>query len=368
MKLHFWPNEKQELLLKAVFGQSELAANCLREWHEKFSLSDLDASTRAILPFVIQSFPMFKIEPNIFKRYQQYYQMTWLENSLKFNKLFEIINLLTQQNIKICLLKGAAMLLYFYKNMGMRPGMNDIDILIKEEDLPKAIDILKGFGFSPEDFFEYKGEELEKKIKAEGFTTQGLHAITYRHENLEIDLHWKLMSLVKESTFDHLFSEMNEVTLFNNKVYVLSAEAQLFHSCIHGMNQMSEDGKCWWVIDALYLIKQHNINWNKIFLLSQQYRLVGFIKDFIYYIKTIDSSMVLKEEVNCFLSRKPDFFQRIFYRMQISRIPLVRKISFYSRIYLNCGAFGGFPKFIRGYFGISGSLFQFMFKKVWKNI
>ncbi|GEM_PF-3644467 len=377
-----WPNEKQKLLMQVAFGDPSLAQEYFQQWNAKYGLSDLDAPTRAILPMVIQSIQQLKhgiVSDDLIKRYQRYYQQVWFDNSVKLKQAFEVITLFNQHHIKVCLLKGASMLLYYYKNMGMRPAISDFDILICKKDIPKAIHLLRTLTFNPQCFFEWTGIRFENHLLHTPEVMEYVHAITYRKGKLDVDMHWKCMHVShQDASFESLFSDMRVTTIFNNQTYVFSPELQVFHTCVHGMMQMSHQGKFWWIMDILYILThyQHPFDWNKLYDIAKKHGSLDYIRDFINYVEQLNPSLIKPNDVACFKRNSTDTLKssNLMHRIQTSRFRLLRKPFFYISIYLTStknksilAKMRHFPTFVRTYFGIEKSLFTFMLKKIIKN-
>lgn len=352
--------EKHQLLFKAAFGPEHIIKSAFDQWMQQYSLTDLDWSSRFILPLLVQYFPE---KPKVFDKFTRYYQQTWLDNLKRIDQLKFLINDFHKHSIPVCLLKGTAMLLFYYKNFGMRPGISDTDMLVPMGKLTDAIKILKEHGYRPVSTFRHSGHAFEKRVMDRDANIMRYHhAITYQKGNDNIDLHWKCSPLIKNSYYEALSPNMQKLVLEGNPVYALSPEYQIMHISLHGVTQISDWKKTWWIIDLLYLLKsgKHVINWEKLYALVKQYHSEPF---FIEAMKTIydinpqliplsDSSLskrlptskFLQYQNNLMQSSRKTLRQLGFYSCLFSRshTPFRLKSFFHSFIFLK--AFFGFQR------------------------
>ena len=87
----------------------------------------------------------------------------------------------TQQGgIETMLLKGAALLILFYKDAGLRP-MTDVDLLVRRDQANRAIQLLTSLGWKS----KYSSPEALIPFEQAGEFRNG--------DNQSLDLHWCLM-------------------------------------------------------------------------------------------------------------------------------------------------------------------------------
>lgn len=327
--------EKHQLLFKAAFGPEHITKSAFDQWMQQYSLTDLDWSSRFILPLLVQYFPE---KPKVFDKFTRYYQQTWLDNLKRIDQLKFLINDFHMRSIPVCLLKGTAMLLFYYKNFGMRPGISDTDMLVPRDKLIDAIKILKEHGYRPVSTFRHSGHAFENHVmQGDANVMRYHHAITYQKGNDNIDLHWRCSPLIKGSYYEGLATNMQKLVLEGNPVYALSPEYQVMHISLHGVTQISDCKKTWWIIDLLYLLKskKHVINWEKLCAVVKQYHSEPFFIEamkVIYDInphllplspsslaKTLPASKLLRWQNNLMQSSRKTLRQLGFYSCLFSR-------------------------------------------------
>lgn len=131
---------------------------------------------------------------------------------MRFTSVVGIIRGLFQKNgIKFILLKGAV-LRGFYPETWQRTSC-DIDALVHEEDLPKAISVLTGFGF------------ITDGVK-------GYHDVSLFYGNVHLELHYNALESVP--TIDGLLSKIWDYTVnVNGCEFALTPEYFVFYHIAH---------------------------------------------------------------------------------------------------------------------------------------
>ena len=113
------------------------------------------------------------------------YYATVAYNTLLFGALHTILQSYKSENLPVIVLKGAALALDLYHDIGLRP-MSDIDLLIQQADLDRAVAIMRRLGY----------------IDQTQDQTPGLHEMADYHIGLiggprnlvRVELHWGLVS------------------------------------------------------------------------------------------------------------------------------------------------------------------------------
>ena len=353
-------SKKHKLLFQASFLEKEEALIALNEWKKHYQRSDLDWTTRSILPLLVQRLPKNMTD---FDRYRSYYQQTWLLNLVKLARLKKILNDLANADVPVCLLKGTTMLVYYYKNMGMRPGMSDVDLLIQKSALPRAMKVLESHGMVPSSVYRHTGPEFRNLIsKRDSCVLKYHHAINYNILDMNIDLHWRVSPYIKSSSFDNLRERMQVIPLGEKFVYMLSPEEHFIHTCFHGIAQISSHCKLWWVIDILYLLanKKDLFDWESVFKLSQSYKVDAYVMHALIVISEIN----IKLSPDTLLMRYQESlitkFRCIQFSLHHHKIKFVKQFCCYY--YLFCSNQSSklnyfnpilFVRFIKSYFGFS---------------
>jgi Uncharacterised nucleotidyltransferase len=164
-------------------------------------------------------------------------------------------------------LKGAALLLRFYKDLGVRP-MADFDVLVPVAQTEAAVAVLVERGWHGHRPLHLLSEEHRAPF----------HGIGYQHADkpLGCDLHWHVMHMNLDARYDAPMWEAAEALQVGGaQSYALSAEHQLVRILSNGC--INEGGtNMRWLPDALVVLKHEPaFDWDR---LVQQCQLLEFVQ------------------------------------------------------------------------------------------
>src|ERR1700730_5129597 len=142
------PTPDQELLLQACFLDGPDAIAAWTQWRGHVDPEQLDEDSSRLLPMLYDALRKHGISDPGMGRLKNAYRQTWYDNTLRFHLAATVLRALHEAGIQTMLLKGPALVLRYYGDVGLRP-MEDVDILVPTHLGPAAIDILKGLGWTP---------------------------------------------------------------------------------------------------------------------------------------------------------------------------------------------------------------------------
>lgn len=199
------------------------------------------------------------------------------KNIMSIERFRNIANSLKNAGIDFIPLKGLSLCSRVYKDDGLRP-MDDIDILIKEEDLRKTKDILFTCGLEPERT-EYQSvihaalEAYSSKewIENSRERTDEVHFRDFNN-GFMIDLHWNLMVIGSKRQFDmgKIWGRGVEGNVSGIPCRFLSQEDELLHLIFHLIEKHLVKGnggvRLIWLVDIVYFLTvfQDKIDWSYI--------------------------------------------------------------------------------------------------------
>ncbi|MDG2274123.1 MAG: nucleotidyltransferase family protein [Halioglobus sp.] len=297
-----WPNAVQKLLLKAaIFPQDDAE----RYWHtflQQHDLQHLDHGCNQILPMVYINLKDRLSNDTDKWTCKSAYKHVWASNHILMFDLKNLLLQLKRENIRVCLLKGAAYIGHYFPDYGMRT-MGDIDILVSPADIEKLNNCLESNGYNVSS--NYTGADargLQQVFKATPFVNA---------RGTEIDAHQYLSTYVGDPTFNEiLWATSHPIDLFeiDNAVYVLNPACQLIHTVIHGL-QYAPESSIRWITDAAYLLRDHMdaIDWQQLLSICQEYHLNLPLKMALIY---------LREELN---QPVPDHIISYFKNVKITK-------------------------------------------------
>lgn len=185
-------------------------------------------------------------------------------NSLLLEQLDDVLARLHAIGVAPILLKGAALVRTVYDDAGTRP-MADVDLLLREADVPAALRELAVLGYAADEPFSYFGEVVAHK--------QGRLIA-------DIDLHWNLIGLPHYQKLippDWLWQTARPVEAGEVHGLVLGPEAQILHLCAHMVVQhRSEEPRLLWLQDVAEVLHAvaGELDWEELLARGQAYDLV----------------------------------------------------------------------------------------------
>ena len=150
-----------------------------------------------------------------------------IARNLRFQaELGKVLRTLYTQEIAAIVLKGSALLEPVYRDIGLRP-MGDLDILVDDDNLAFADDLVKGLGYSPS-----ANDEIQQKTRDEHrhfpalFSPDGIVTVEIHRHIVRPDspLHFNLSGLRDRAP---------EATIAGAQALVLAPEDLITHLCIH---------------------------------------------------------------------------------------------------------------------------------------
>jgi len=193
--------------------------------------------------------------------------------NLRFlHRLEDVVSHLTAEGVPVILLKGAALAETVYRNASVRP-MVDLDLLMRQEDVPTALRVLSVMGYEPAHaehragyLFTYKNEMVLVEIG---------------EVKAPIEIHWSLFGPLYYQhavPLDWFWQTALPVRIGNASAWMLGPEAQVLHLCGHMPLQHSGEGgpRLLWLHDVAEVIAfyQEQIDWDQVLARAQAYDLV----------------------------------------------------------------------------------------------
>ena len=228
------------------------------------------------------------------------YRRTWCANQLLLKELETVVGAFESAGIETLILKGAALLALHYRDPGARP-MQDLDLLIRPADLPRARQILEGLGWSR--------LRPSAPISHCGDYTDG-------RRNL-LDLHWTVMrrNIADADDPDHWASAV-PVLINKTPTKALDATNQLLHACVHGL-VWNPVHSLRWVADCLVVIRTapEGIDWPRFLALARRTHRTYACRAALGYLAESFAAPVPLEILRGLKDSSPTFEERLLYFM-----------------------------------------------------
>lgn len=241
------PTEEQTLLLRAALlhGPESLAA--WQEWRAAVDMDRLDGGSFQLLPLLYQNLAAQEVSDPSLGRFKGVHHQTWYRNQLLFGKMATLLRSMEEAGVQTMLLEGAALVLEYYKDPGLRP-MDGSDVAVRPAQLPVALKVLAGTGWAP------------RRLSVEAFTpgylaTRHAHSFEDR-EGTQLHLHWHVLFECRYSGADDAFwEEALAVTIGGAASCALNPRHQLIQICTH-VAEWNPTRSLQWVADAMFLMRE----------------------------------------------------------------------------------------------------------------
>lgn len=279
-RLSYLPSLEHKLLLKAGLLQDERAKEAWQAWTARVRLpSDaVDGGTYRLLPLVYRNLTELGFQDASLALLKGIHRRTWYENQLRLRLLAELLDRFREAGIPTLVLKGAALALRYYDDVGLRP-MDDVDVLVPTERASEAIALLHRLGWREK---PYRGmRHVDSKVIA------ARHSWEFSNESGDrVDLHWHaLFTSCFPGADEPFWHDAEPLTVGNTSSLALNATDALVHTCAHGA--------CWnplppvrWVSDAIYILRSgaHRIAWQRFVDLAQWLGVTLQVRDSLDYL------------------------------------------------------------------------------------
>lgn len=157
------------------------------------------------------------------KLYQTYLP-TATQNMLTLHNAEILLNAFQKVSIPAVGLKGVFLIEHVYPDIGART-MNDIDLLVKKQDLPKCLEVMQELGYRTTTYFSLADENIDTK-----------HVPPMeRPGGALVELHWTLLEEDEPFTIDAeaLWERMVPARIANVDAFALGVEDLILHLCLH---------------------------------------------------------------------------------------------------------------------------------------
>ncbi len=272
------PTPVQELLLKAILGPEEKRTAAWEHWQATADVNNLDAGSHRLLPLLWQSLVERGAEHPEMATLKGVYRRAWYQNQMHFHQAGELLKALHAAGIETMVLKGAALTLLHYRNVGLRP-MDDLDIAVRRAQAAQAVDLLFASGWIAE-VTPLKGFEAPTYFAKFGWTpkrrrreafTGAYFDVRHAHgfvspQNTRVDLHWRVLQEEYTAEVDEVFWQDGiPLELGGAATRALGPADQLLHACAHAA-RWNPVPPVRWVADAEAVLRSTGsaLDWERL--------------------------------------------------------------------------------------------------------
>jgi Uncharacterised nucleotidyltransferase len=272
----FWPSADEEALLGAALLADEAARSAWRRVEPKLDIDRAPGHVIRILPLLGSNLRAVDVETPIAPRLRGMYRKTWMYNNVLLARTADIVRELDEAEVPSMVLKGCAIALGYYGDLGLRP-MGDIDLMVKPSDIGAAVERLTSDGWT--DYTERKPG---------GTVFRHTHAYSlWKGGDVGCDLHWMIgehMLLGPGEDPTPLFwPAARRLEVAGVSMLALSPTDQLLHVILHGA-QPHNASRLQWIADATMILRSAEVDWDRFEELSIRVRDTIRISDALAYL------------------------------------------------------------------------------------
>lgn len=180
--------------------------------------------------------------PELSSLYRAQYMQNYLSATLRMKELINMLGCLRDKDIETILLKGAALTMTVYRDLGLRP-MQDIDLLIRRDELARATATLCDLGYQ-----RYRPLGPPAQARTDDFHGEVAYVKNCGF-TVAIEPHWTLGHKYPYSgriNVDGLWQRAKRARFKGVDAPVLCPEDSLIHLCLH----LFQHGQDFWLVPA----------------------------------------------------------------------------------------------------------------------
>ena len=194
------------------------------------------AATQRVTPLVFHRLKKKGLEQVVPSEVYASLRDVYLQNIVRIMKISAqsrlVMKALNAVDIPTIPLKGIVLANSIYESIGLRE-MSDFDLLVPQEKLARAVDILTGMGYKP-----------SQPFYLDSFIQTGKHLPGFiKKDHVTIEIHWNITSPSMSYSIEpqELWDHAMPVQILDYETLMLSPEDLLLHICLHTSYQHQFD-------------------------------------------------------------------------------------------------------------------------------
>jgi len=208
-------------------------------------------------------------------------EATLFQNLLVKHETDSVLRMFEANQVDVFIMKGVYFSEKYYGNVGAR-GTTDIDLLVKPDQVARAIPVIREAGF----------EIFERNNTA--------HHALYKRKNqngvaIYIELHWCLSAEDNERIdYESIWNRSECLSNFSH-IKVMAYEDTLYAICLHGINHQMKSLR--YFLDIIQLVQSHpnRIDWNGLLERARFERTLNRIRMALYLVRQLFPSVMLPD-------------------------------------------------------------------------
>lgn len=259
---HLWPTPQQLLLLDAALADRSRALEAYAQWRASIDLdAEFSPAVLRLLPAVYENLRAAGLADPLMGRLKGVYRRAWYESRQLFHRVQPIARALADRGIPVLVLKGAALLLDYYRQHGLRP-MADVDLWVPRPAIEEATAMLRAHSW------RLGTEPSPDHLRFH-------HAIQcFGPDGGELDLHWHVFWERGRDDVDAAVLAASEpIDFAGTPLRQLDPTTLLVHVVTHGI-RWNRETPIRWIPDALIILRKRgpDVDWSRFARLVDELR------------------------------------------------------------------------------------------------
>jgi hypothetical protein len=231
--------EETALLRAAGLRDKELAERAFASYRANVPEGSETLPARRLLPAVARNLANLGAprDPCLLRVYAENFGA----NARLLRAAGDVLRALHDACIPAIVLKGVALLVVHYRDLGARP-MSDVDILVPEASVSRALDVLEAA--------DWRGDAARAWLRS------GMHAgVLSNGGGVSLDLHRNALYEARYAAADEAFFAASiPVEAGGAPARAMAGDDQLIHTIVHGLRWSIAPSSIW-VLDAITIVR-----------------------------------------------------------------------------------------------------------------
>ena len=306
-----WPTEPQTCLLRAALLSGPPALEAWERWRAaNEDLTLIDAGSKRLLPLLYGNLRAQHVEDPLLPLLKAEFRKTWYRNQAIFHRMAGLLSALNGAGIPTLILKGAALAVLHYRDMGERP-MADFDILVHPDDVARVLLVLAQAGWRCSSADVEPAQMLSVR-----------HSINFASpDGHNFDLHWHLLiDRLQGETEDAFWAAAVPAEVNNVPTLALGPAHQIVQVCVHGA-AYNLTPPLRWAADAMQVFRTSaaEIDWTEMVELAARLHLGEPLHDTLYYLRSRLEAPVPAAALSSLRAMPSTASERRLYHLRVSR-------------------------------------------------
>lgn len=183
-------------------------------------------------------------------------------------KLLHLLDLFRQQEIAVIPYKGPVLAMLAYGDLALRP-FRDIDLLIDEQDIERAVALLTAQGYQiirPEGLARASKKSQPFQVRQRMLNSAWAYqlVLSHPHTQVTVELHWRVTPrYIFPADTEPFWANLQPVSVSGVTLHSFAVEPLLWFLCVHGSKH------CWtrlnWICDLAELLRAcPDLDWGQV--------------------------------------------------------------------------------------------------------